>query len=464
MINPVIKHSHFFGGLGGFAKGMNDGDARLGDVRAEFRCVGGIDSDAACVRDFERHARVPGTMLDLFTLEQYVAFHGRMPPTGWREAVPTDIHLAFGNEVPDIGCMSSPCKGYSGLLSQKLSETAKYQALNDLALRGVWLYLEAYKDDPVPVLLFENVPRIATRGRVLLDRIEQLLSAYGYASAETTHDCGEIGALAQSRKRFLLIARHIEKVPPFIYEPVKHPLRAVGDVLGRMALPGDPQAGPMHKVPKLHWKTWVRLAFVEAGKDWRSLNRLAVADGFLRDYAIAREYHRTVFGVNGWGDPAPTITSNSRPGAGAFSVADPRFESADYQSSQYGVTDWRESANCVTSQRSPGQGKFSVADPRMDGDPRSVQMGVRPWDQPAPAVTASMWAGTGPNSVADPRIEGMKHNNCFRIVRWDESSPSVTGGTGPSAGGLNVADPRTGREGYSGYGVAEWEQIGRAHV
>lgn len=31
-----------------------------------------------------------------------------------------------------------------------------------------------------------------------------------------------------------------------------------------MPLPGDVvTAGPMHRVPSLQWKTWVRLAFVE---------------------------------------------------------------------------------------------------------------------------------------------------------------------------------------------------------
>ena len=47
----------------------------------------------------------------------------------------------------------------------------------------------------------------------------------------------------------------------------------------------------MHRVPSLQWKTWVRLAFVEAGSDWRSLNKLAVQDGFLRDYLIVPADH-----------------------------------------------------------------------------------------------------------------------------------------------------------------------------
>ncbi|MFF6563575.1 DNA cytosine methyltransferase, partial [Pseudomonas aeruginosa] len=127
----------------------------------------------------------------------------------------------------------------------------------ELTLRCIWLMGEAWADDPVPLIVFENVPRLASRGRHLLDQINSLLGGFGYAVAETTHDCGELGGLAQSRKRFLLVARHVEKVPPFLYEPEKKSLRAVGDILGRMPLPGDIEAaGPMHRVPSLQWKTW----------------------------------------------------------------------------------------------------------------------------------------------------------------------------------------------------------------
>ncbi|MFX6182826.1 DNA cytosine methyltransferase, partial [Acinetobacter baumannii] len=79
-------------------------------------------------------------------------------------------------------------------------------------------------DDPPELIIFENVPRIATRGRHLLDQIVSLLRQHGYATAETTHDCGEIGGLAQSRKRFLLVGRHMAKVPNFLYEPPKRNL------------------------------------------------------------------------------------------------------------------------------------------------------------------------------------------------------------------------------------------------
>lgn len=185
-----IRHFHLFAGLGGGAKGFNAGSARVGNMVANYRCLGGVDVDAAAIRDFGRLAGVPGTVLDLFDREQYRDFHGREPPATWREAQAADIRAAAGNEHPHIVFLSSPCKGLSGLLSEPKSKTAKYQALNRLTVRGIWLTLEAFADDLPELLVFENVPRIQTRGRHLLDQINTLLRNYGYEVAETTHDCG----------------------------------------------------------------------------------------------------------------------------------------------------------------------------------------------------------------------------------------------------------------------------------
>lgn len=404
--NREVRVFHMCGSIGGGAKGFNRGKARVGNMVAKFRCIGSVDVDAAANRDFERHIGLKATTLDLFDRAMYTDFHGKEPPPEWREATPEDIRRAAGNERPHIVFASYPCKGNSGLLSQVKSETAKYQALNALSLRGTWLMLEAWADNPPELVLFENVPRIATRSRHLLDQVGDLLRHYGYAVAETTHDCGELGGLAQSRKRFLMVARHVEKVPPFLYEPEKKPLRAVGDVLGRMLLPGDMAAGPMHRIPSLQWKTWVRLAFVEAGSDWRSLKRLAVEDGNLRDYLIVPEARSDYLGVLDWNRHAGAVSSRGGPTNGRYSVADPRFvQSAQWHDGQaYGVRRWDESTGTVTSQQAPGQGQYSVADPRLE----------------------------------------IKHNNCFRVVRFDQASGTVTGGSGPSAGGQAVADPRTG--------------------
>ena len=214
-----IRHFHLFCGLGGGAAGFNRGQARVGSMQARFRCLGGIDSDKRAIADFSRLAGVPGTLLDPFDRDQYCAFHGDEPPAGWREATPADIRKAAGHERPHIVFTSPPCKAFSGLLSEGKSKTEKYQSLNRLTVRGIWLTLEAWKDDLPEFVILENVPRIQNRGRHLLDQIGGLLRRYGYAVAETTHECGELGGLAESRKRFLIVSRHMEKVPPFLYEP-----------------------------------------------------------------------------------------------------------------------------------------------------------------------------------------------------------------------------------------------------
>lgn len=458
-----IRHFHLFAGLGGGAKGFNRASPRVGNLQAVFRCLGGIDVDAGAMRDFQRLAGVPGTVLDLFDRSQYRDFHDAEPPADWREATTADIHRAAGGERPHIVFLSAPCKGFSGLLSETRSLTARYQALNRLTLRGVWLMLEAWADDPPELVVFENVPRIATRGRHLLDQIGALLQRYGYAKAETTHDCGELGGLAQSRKRFLLVARHVAKVPPFLYEPESRPLQAVGAVLGRMLLPGDLRAGPMHRVPSLQWKTWVRLAFVEAGSDWRSLNRLAIEGGQLRDYLLVPEMHRGGYGVRAWDEPTGVVASESRPSNGAFSVADPRFgQSAAWNDGHaYGVNGWGEPSSTVTSKLAPGSGYGSVADPRCPGTLHNNAFRVVRYDGPAQAVTGGL--GSVGGCVADPRPAGDLFGK-YAVTRWAGASGTVISGSTTGQGAYAVADPRPGMQRSAGdayltgghYGVVPW--------
>ncbi|MCP1404600.1 DNA cytosine methyltransferase [Achromobacter insolitus] len=463
-----INHFHLFSGAGVGAAGMQDAQPEIPGLRGRMICLGGIDVDAAGAADFHQFTGVHCTVRDLFSRQQYTAFHGREPFDGWVEAMPADIQAAAGGRRPNIMFLSAPCKGFSGLLSHSRSLTAKYQALNELTLRGVWLALEAWKDDPVEVILFENVPRIASRGRHFLDQIVQLLRHYGYVVRETAHDCGELGGLAQSRKRFLLIARHADKVPAFIYEPPKRPLRAVGEILGRMHLPGDLRAGPMHRIPNLSWKTWVRLAFVEAGSDWRSLNRLAVQDGYLQDYLLVPEMHAGVMGVRNWSDPCGTVTGNARPVTGAFSVADPRFDpSAAWKDGQaYGVRRWDASTGTVAGQQGPGQGAYSVADPRHHGPAKhSNEFRIVRYDAAARAVTGAH--GTG-QCVADPRTgwPDSAHGSKLAITAYEDPAKTITGARFGS-GGLCVADPRGGPDASKLHGkfqTAAWDEHSHAVI
>ncbi|XKG57127.1 DNA cytosine methyltransferase [Vreelandella aquamarina] len=446
----IINHFHLFCGLGGGALGFNRGHARIGNAEAKFQCIGGIDVDPGAIADFQRLTGTPGTVLDMFSHDQYTAFHGHEPPSDWKEATPADIQAAAGNQRPNIIFLSAPCKGFSGLLSQTRSTTPKYQALNQLTVRGMWLALEAWADDPPELLIFENVPRIASRGRELMNKITSMLQRYGYHVAETTHDCGEIGHLAQSRKRFLLVARHAEKVPPFLYEPIKRPLRAVGDVLGQMPLPGDELAGPMHRVPRLQWKTWVRLAFVEAGSDWRSLNKLEVEDGYLSDYLIVPEYRSGYMGVNQWHEPMGTVAGRSTPTNGAFSIADPRFiQSSKWKDGQaYGVRRWDGPTGAITGQQSPGQGAFAVADPRRKG-PTYGKYAITPWDKSTGTVISGSTTGQGAFGVADPRpgLSRSKGDHYltaghYGVVPWQSSCGAVSASAGHDNGNWSVADPR----------------------
>lgn len=479
-----IRHAHLFCGLGGGARGINRSFAQVGNEVASYRCIGGIDSDPRAIENFNRLAKCQGTVLDLFSRDQYLRFHGHEPPKGWKEATPQDIHKAFNYEKPHFVFTSPPCKGFSGLLAESTSKTDKYQALNELAVRGIWLTLEAFADDPVEFIALENVPRIKTRGRWLLDQIIGVLDQYNYSVAESVHDCGELGGLSQSRKRLLLLARHRSKVAPFLYEPPKRKLRGVGEVLSRLPMPGDPAGGPLHRIPALQFQTWARLAFVTPGKDWRSLNRLRVVDGVLADYGIVpeRALRNGAFGVRRWdetsgtvaGETLPTngnfavadprvekardhhlgllsfdatagvITGNAEATTGRFSVADPRLEQA--QNCRLGVQRWDEATGTVTGNSRPDTGAFSVADPRIDGHSRSVQLGVREWTKPAPTIKGDVSVGGGPYAVADPRDERWASGQAG-VTAWTETAATITSQRSPLQGRFSVSDPRAGENG-----------------
>ena len=208
-----------------------------------------------------------------------------------------------------------------------------------------------------------------------------------------------------------------------------------------MPLPGDiERGGAMHRVPLLQWQTWVRLAFVEAGSDWRSLKRLRVEDGQLTDFRLTPDldWRNGTLGVQAWQEPAGTITGNARPGAGAFSVADPRRADDVAAFGQYGVKRWNEASQTVIGKAAVGAGHFSVADPRHDGPAKfSNVYRVVEWNRHASAVTSSRDV-----AIADPRQkEGMFHN-AYKLVRWDGASRAITGQHAPSNGAMCVADPR----------------------
>lgn len=146
----------------------------------------------------------------------------------------------------------------------------------------------------------------------------------------------------------------------------------------------------------------MRLALVEAGKDWRSLNDLAIEDGYLRDLIIVPEMRNGVLGVREWDGAIGTVAGESLPTNGAFSIADPRAKAGSLQYQQYGVRRWNDTSGAVIGVKSPGQGTFSVADPRRAGSGFGKYQ-VTPYGSPAGTVIAGSTTGQGAFAVQDPR-------------------------------------------------------------
>ncbi|WP_232335203.1 DNA cytosine methyltransferase [Thermoactinomyces sp. CICC 10520] len=313
-----FKALYLFAGIGGGALGFQQAREEWKGVVGTVETMAGIDCDPEACEDFELITGSPAIQMDLFSRQQYIDFHGVEPPEDWQEVTPFELWQAVGGEYPDIIFTSPPCKGFSGLLSQKNSQSKKYQALNQLTVRGIELCLKAFEEDLPALILLENVPRITSRGIFLLNRIKKLLRKYGYAVSDGYHDCGAIGGLAQHRKRYLLIARHEKKVPAFVYHPPVKPMQTIGDVIGTLPLPDDPIGGKMHKLPRLQEKTWQRLAFIRPGHDWRDLEQAP------KGLQLGCKPRSGTYGIIRWNEPAPTVTGSADIHAGTAAVADPR--------------------------------------------------------------------------------------------------------------------------------------------
>lgn len=430
-------------GSGGGAIGAQKAIAEFKGIVGRFRVVGGIDVDPEACEDFETLTGAPAWCMDLFSRDDYIAYHDRQPPEEWMEVRPADIRRLLDRR-PDVVFISAPCQGNSGLLSEEVAKTKRYQALNNLAYHAVWLTVEAWREDPVPVYLFENVPRITTRSAHLLNRIRMMFRANDYEThplndKDGYHDCGEVGGLGQYRKRYMMISRHREKCSAIIYRPPKRKLKTIGDVLGPLLMPDDPAAGPMHTSPRLTWKTLVRLALIRQGGDWRDLP----GEG---SYGIKYVPRNGVYEVADWNRPARAILGHARPGGsnGVAAVADPRLNPRDTRHPNiYRVVRWDEPGLCVTGSRM-GSGAAAVADPRLNlgVDAHRSIFRVVPWDTPSPTVTGVVGVNNGALAVSDPRLGCSPRKGSYKVQAWDKPANTVTASGDIHAGTSAVADPR----------------------
>ena len=415
-----------FCGLGAGARGFLDARAQVSGTEAAFRSLGGIDVDEQSCADFETITGSPAVRADLATMQ------------------PDELRAAWGEEPPDAVFLSPPCKGFSGLLPAKSAARPEYQRLNLLVLQGLSLVCSTWSRPP-GLLILENVPRITSRGATLLAQVRDLLRGAGYELHESTHDCGEIGGLAQHRRRYLLVARLPSVVSQYLYRPPRRRVLAIGEVLGPLPFPEHEASGPLHRLPRISWLNWARLALIPAGGDWRDLGGV-LADGQARREVWSRH------DVRGWESPARTVAGSGS--NAASSVADPRLASsrANRFSDQYRVRAWRDPMGAVVGCTDVQEGAPLVADPRLGQagagaasfKGRPGLLGVQAWREPAPAVVglATISGGNATAAVADPRLGCAPRSGAYGVARWDEPATTVTGSAQVDNGVAAIADPR----------------------
>ncbi len=375
--------------------------------------------------------------------------------------------LALHPECPDVLASSSPCVGFSGCLPEVTSKTEKYQNFNDLALHGIQIGLEAWKGANtgrrVPgIIVFENVPRIMTRGKKLLDYMVGLLHAEGYAVEMSTHDCGEIGkGLGQRRRRFLLVARHMPTVSDFLRKPPQYKPLALRDVLWELP-PPRPGGKGMHVLPVLSALNHLRLAAIFAGKDWRVLppevhlytcesSELEAVTGIRWEHCAGR--HAGKLGVLDWSMPAKTIIGKARVCNTWNAVADPRVgwtTDGPYKDrpSSYGVASAAEPSPTVRGKQLLANSAAAVDDPRVGVELPARAMrqnggfGVESGEDPAHAVVAEGTVRNTRASIADPRLTCSQRSDAYGVQDPTDPSCTIVGNHAHDNVRGSIADPR----------------------
>jgi site-specific DNA-cytosine methylase len=412
-MSATYRTLFLFAGLGGGALGFQRAQSSLG---GRMTIAGAVDFEPGAARDFETLTGQPCTVADLSTMTL------------------DELRAACPGGCPDVVFTSPPCKSFSGCMPAATAATPKYVDMADLAVRGLFLALEAWEAKPRLILL-ENVPRIQNRGRHLLNVIIGMLRSYGYAVRETVHDCGELGGLAQRRRRFLLVARHVATTGDWWREPPKRRVRGIGEVLGALPLPlpGSTDGGPMHRLPRLSAMNWLRLALIPAGGDWRDLPESV-------QLAPRAGRQNGGFGVENWSAAAHAVLAEGSVANTRAAVADPR---PGYDSRNgHHLQAWDATAKTVIGHDPRGLKGAAVADPRMTCEPRNTVMGVVAGDEPSGAVLGAASHDNGAFSVADPRVQCERNEGGHGVQSWSKPAPTVIGHPTIHNWPAAAADPR----------------------
>lgn len=424
----MLTVAHLFAGSGG---------CTLGFQRAGFRSLGSFDFDARACRDLGRLTGGPAFCRDLAAMQ------------------PAEMRALTG-ACPDVVVMSPPCKSFSGCMPAVRAGEVRYVDMSQLAVRGVFLALEAWAPALPRIILLENVPRIQTRGAELLAQVVALLQRYGYTTDQRTHDCGELGGLAQRRERFLLVARHLDRCPDVLRKPPAKRVRKVGEVLGELPSPASDHGDEMHRLPLLSPLNWLRLGCADPLRflsprskgDWRDIparvrlvthSRVEVVNPSVEWDPTAHGGRPDSYGVGSWAATSPTVRGRSDIQTSRGSIADPRLaDRAARQNGGFGVEAFDEPAHAVLGEGSVRNTRASVADPRLGCEPRNGHYGVISSDEPSPTIIGHHQHDRAPASVADPRLS---YQSAERVARADRREAGAGRSGRGDFGVLDTAAP-----------------------
>lgn len=268
--------------------------------KAGINVLGGIDIDPSCERTYVENN--PGSKFIREDIQKL-------------ECETLERELGIGKNEDDlifIGC--SPCQYWSRMITNKTKSRATMNLLSDFQK-----FVDYFRPGFVVI---ENVPGILNRFEESpLSPFLDFLKQEGYDHSKGVINASHYG-VPQTRRRFLLIASKVSKVPLPVPDTKKNPptvRQFIGD--GNKFQPIS--AGHKDQTPFIHSSALLSPNNLERLKltSWDGGTRTAWKDTALQipAYVGKDDSFQDIYGRMFWDRPAPTITTKF------YSITNGRF-------------------------------------------------------------------------------------------------------------------------------------------